>query len=118
MGNACGCGSEKPIDPTAQKNEQKRQEELAEALKNADTKPVDLQYEFPNATLHEAEEVEEQSAKAEEVESVDSDIIPEEKIPPKAPVLAQMVKNAILQKIMKQETRNLQMQNSELIKIF
>lgn len=49
MGNACGCGSEKPVDPTQlPQEEQKRQEELAKALEGADDTPVDLALEIPD----------------------------------------------------------------------
>ena len=64
------------------------------ALENADTTPVDLANELPNATLNEAAEAEEQSVE-EEVESVDSDIIPEEK-KPKLQLMIKGVKNALL----------------------
>lgn len=67
-------------------------------MENADTSPVDLANELPNATLNEVEEIEEQSA--EEAESVDSDIIPEEK-KPIVPKMLQEVKNTVLQKILK-----------------
>jgi len=64
------------------------------ALENADTTPVDLANELPNATLNEAAEAEEQSVE-EEVESVDSDIVPEEK-KPKLQLMIKGVKNALL----------------------
>lgn len=64
------------------------------ALENADTTPVDLANELPNATLNEAAEAEEQSVE-EDVESVDSDIVPEEK-KPKLQLMIKGVKNALL----------------------
>ena len=109
MGNACGCGSERPVDPQINDQaERLRQEELAKALEDADVTPIDLAEEIPAAKhgLNAVKEVDEQSNQEEEDDhvSVDSDVIPESMIPAKIPLLS-CVKDALLMKILTAEKR-------------
>ena len=113
MGNACGCDKDSnPIDPTLKEKEEeeKRQKELSEALAGMDVEPFDLEKELVNGQLDEIQEDEEQS--------IDSDIIPEDKIPPKPAIVMSAVKGILFQKIMKQQQRVIQKGNSETIKIY
>lgn len=62
MGNACGCGSEKPIDPTPKQDpeEDKRQEELAQALAGMNVEPIDIEKELRDGELNSVKEVDSQ----------------------------------------------------------